>query len=195
MTRAVLVVALLLVSSALAAQETINPAIRDGLYLGAGAGYGSTSLSCGICRDEGVGGVSGYLRVGTAVRPNFLAGAELTGWLGQAEPEDPAEPTAKRSAWTLFGVAHWYPFPERGLYLKGGLGFLMYRVGGDDLKLNTVGGTLGLGYEIPVSGLWSVVPYVHYVNSFNGGLSLNDVNVRDDASISIWQIGLGVTRH
>ncbi len=200
MRRCLLVLFLLAVAPMTAATAQINiPAPeRHGFWIGAGLGYGATKLSCGICADSGsrIGGISGYLRLGATITPSFLLGAEINAWGGSAEPEDPDEPTTNRFLGSVFAVAYWYPSRRLGLYFKGGAGYLSYRIGGDDITTSAFGGTIGTGFEVPVGGNFSIVPFVNYLDSANGDLKLAGTTiVASDASVSMWQIGLGATWH
>ena len=178
------------------AQINIPAPERKGFWIGGGLGYGAAKLSCGICAEENsrIGGLSGYLRLGATITPSFLLGAEFDAWGGSPEPEDPADSTASRFLGSVLAVAYWYPSRRMGLYFKGGAGYLSYRIGGDDITTSAFAGTLGVGFEVPVGGGFSVLPFINYLDSANGDLKLNGTTiVADDASVSMWQIGVGAT--
>jgi len=185
-----------LLASSLSAQVPAPPQ-RQGAWFGAGVGYGAVKLSCGICRDEGgrIGGPSGYLRVGATLSQSFLLGAEMSLWRGKADQVDPAEPTVTRTSVDLFAVAYWYPSLAHGFYLKGGLGLVSWRGGGDQLTTKSIGGVLGVGYEIPVNRQWSIAPFFNYVDSSNGTLRREGADLPYDGSTSMYQMGLGFTYH
>ena len=179
------------------AQVTIAAPRHRGFSIGGGLGYAGTKLSCALCGEEGsrIGGVSGYLRVGYSVTPAFLLGAEVDAWGGSAAPEagDADSTTAGRFMGSAMAMGYWYPSARMGLYLKAGVGAVYYRVDGDFLTVRTFGGTVGAGFEVPVKDNVSVVPFLNYLDSAEGGLKLNGEDINYNGSISMWQLGIGVT--
>lgn len=179
------------------AQVTIPAPRHHGFWVGGGLGYAATKLSCGLCGDEGsrIGGLSGYLRVGYTVTPSFLLGAEIDAWGGSAEPGDPDNDTVGRFMGSVMAVGYWYPSTRMGLYLKAGAGMVSYRADGDFLTVRSFGGTIGAGFEVPVANSFSVVPFANYVDSATGELKLDGDPIGQDGSVSMWQLGVGVTWH
>ena len=181
---------------AAAAQINIPAPERKGFWIGGGLGYGAAKLSCGVCTTEGsrIGGLSGYLRLGATITPSFLIGAEFDLWGGSMTPEDSDSSGVGRFLGSAFATAYWYPSKRLGLYLKGGAGYLSYRIDGDKITLGTFAGTIGAGFEIPVGGGFSILPFVNYLDSANGDVKLDGTTiVANDASVSMWQIGVGTT--
>ena len=190
-----LVVALACVPAAGSAQINIPAPHRQGFFLGGGLGYGATRLSCDICVTEGsrIGGMSGYLRAGYTVTPVLLLGAEFDAWGGRADPETAADTTVSRFMASFFAVGYWYPSTRMGLYLKAGAGLVSWRADGGTLTASAMGGTLGAGFEIPVGRRVSLLPFVNYLDTANGDLTLDGSRVLGPASISMWQVGIGAT--
>lgn len=189
----------LLPSTGVWAQVTIAAPRHHGFSVGGGLGYAATKLSCALCGEEGsrIGGISGFLRVGYTVTPSFLLGAEVDAWGGSASPEsgDADSTTAGRFMGSAMAVGYWYPSPKMGLFLKAGAGAVFYRVDGDFLTVRTFGGTIGAGFEVPVKDNVSVVPFANYLDSAEGGLKLNGEDIDFNGSVSMWQLGIGVTVH
>ena len=71
---AILVPALLLITSAARAQ------MRSGFSFSVGVGGGSAQLTCDNCSEDREGSVTGYLRAGGVIRPNFILAGEVNGW-------------------------------------------------------------------------------------------------------------------
>ena len=179
------------------AQVTIPAPRHDGFWVGGGLGYAATKLSCGLCGEEGsrIGGLSGYFRVGYALTPSFLMGAEIDAWGGSGEPEDSDNETVGRFMGSVMAVGYWYPSTRMGLYLKAGAGMVSYRADGDFLTVRSLGGTVGAGFEVPIANKVSLVPFVNYLDSANGELKLDGEPIGQDGSVSMWQLGVGATWH
>jgi len=147
---------------------------RDGFFIGFGLGWGSFGVEDAMEREAGG---SGYFKIGYALSDKVLLGFESNGWAkgirGHAV-----------TAGTLGPVAYFYPDPEGGLFLKGGLGRAAVavdagRTGG--VSESGFGLILGAGYDIGFGGRLGLTPYGNLVyGSFDGG------------STSVLQLGLGV---
>ena len=61
-----------------------HPQKRQGLWIGAGLGYGSLGRTCDACQNfPGEGGPSGYVKVGATPDPRVLMGIEVNGRVGE----------------------------------------------------------------------------------------------------------------
>lgn len=153
---------------------------REGFYAGVGLGWGSMGLSCDGC--DGVdrtGSYTGYLNLGTAVRPNVLVGAEFNGW---TKSEDGA--TVRLA--NVSAAATWYPMVQSGLFLKGGAGYS--RLSADDGIVSASDGGFGvlagMGYDVRIARTTSITPVLNYFRgAFDGG------------SADVVQLGMGITFH
>lgn len=180
MTRLFAVCALLL-SAAVTAQAQDAP-LRQGLWLGAGIGYGSMGLSCDGCEAldlEREGGFSGYFKLGGTLNPNVLLGMELNGWTK-------SEGGATVSMGNLSGAAYWYPMTTAGFFVKGGAGYSVLSAD-DGLSTGSESGfglLAGLGYDIKVGRNLSITPVANW---FRGGF--------DGGSTNVLQLAVGVTSH
>jgi Outer membrane protein beta-barrel domain len=168
--------AVLLASSASAQQAQT----RQGFWIGGGMGYGSFGLGCSTCGDLGrTGGLSGYAKLGTTLRPNILLGVEMNGWTK-------SEAGATITLGNLSGAAYWYPMATQGLFIKGGAGYSVLSAddgatSGSDSGFGLLG---GVGYDIRVGRNLSITPVANY---FRGGFVGGSANVL--------QLGMGVTSH
>lgn len=174
-------------------------ASRQGFWVGGGLGQGYTDLWCGICAGEREnGGLSGYVRAGGTLTRSFLLGGELTAWRrGQNDLTEHAE------VLTLTG--YWYPKPEHGWFVKFGLGATNYRAsdGDDHLSARIFAGTAGTGYEMRVSPVLSIVPFLNLTATPNGNLNRENTGdggfsaerVATDLKLFVIQFGIGITRH
>jgi hypothetical protein len=153
---------------------------RQGFWFGGGMGYGSLGLSCTGCADVGrEGGLSGYAKLGGALRQNILLGVEGNMWTKD-------EGSATITMGNFSGAAYWYPMATQGLFVKGGVGYSNLRVddGASDAADSGFGLLAGVGYDIRVGRNLSMTPVANW---FRGGF--------DGGSANVLQFGLGVTAH
>jgi hypothetical protein len=174
------------------AQNVRGPA-SDRFFMGGGVGAGWTRIACEYCRREHEFGPIGYLRLGSRLRPGLLIGAELNGW---THSEDEEEIRLFMAALTAVGWL--YPNPARPLFLKGGLGWVNYRVNGggedDDLASGGPGLVLGAGYEFRLSESLTMTNYINVVASAFGKLRSGETVVVENLGITSIQFGVGVTK-
>lgn len=163
---------------ALAAPGTASaqhPQVREGFWIGFGLGYGSFGVSdCDDCGREG--SVTGFLKLGGKLSERWLLGFESNTWVDQ-------EAGITVSMGTATATAYYYPKPEGGLHLKGGLGLghLDVEDFGDETGLGLL---IGVGHDFRVGRNISIVPGLSwYLGDFEGG------------SINVFQVGAGVTFH
>src|SRR2546426_2560131 len=68
-------------SCAASAARAQYPQRRDGFWIGFGLGYGSANLKCDQCVDSsGVGGVTGFVKLGGTPSRNVLIGGGVNVW-------------------------------------------------------------------------------------------------------------------
>src|SRR5262245_41885777 len=160
------------------------------IWLSAGAGGGWSRVACAICRVQRNLGPTGYVRFGANLRPGVLLGVEANGWT-RVPDEDEREWVGAFSA-----VGYLYPRPGGTLYVKGGLGFLTYHATDDDdeLSLSSPGVVLGAGYEFRVGSSLMLTNYVNLHASSFGSLKAGDTEVISDVSVTLFQLGVGLTR-
>ncbi len=180
--------AIALTAQPVAAQES---GLHNGFWFGFGVGSGWVHISCDICEANRNLGISGNIRVGVATSPGLLLGAEVNGWVKSEEAVD--ELLASLSA-----VAYWYPNPAGGLYLKGGVGAIGYRISSEEQTITStaIGPELGIGYEVQIAEKFSVSPYLQaLISPPTAELSLEGETQSSDVSLSLFQLGLALTWH
>jgi hypothetical protein len=120
-------------------------------------------------------------------------GGEVNGWTHTNEDD------VRATAASLAGVAYVYPNPAGGVFFKGGLGWVHYGAdqaeNDNDVSTNLLGLLVGLGYEFRVGPGLTVTNYVNLLASSFGSLRSERADVTDDVSLSLLQIGIGLTRH
>jgi hypothetical protein len=167
---------------------------RQGFTVSFGLGGGSAGISCDDCSTDREGGVSGYLRLGGAVRPNLVIAAESHGWTK-------SEGSVTSQIGYLTGVAQWYPAVSSGFHVVGGAGFGMLRLDDTDPAL---GGTLesaglayqfGAGYDWRVGRNFSLTPYLNFLGMAGGEPKLDGTALGGTLNANVLQFGLGFSWH
>lgn len=193
---------LLLVATAVALFVTPvtaqQPNVRQGFWYGFGFGAGTSQLHCDICQDQSGTDLTASIRAGGVLSKSWLLGVELDGWTNSQD-------IATRRSWSASAVALWYPWPTRGAYAKGGLGFTGYSASDSTDAYSTTrpGILLGVGYEWRVGKKASINPYINYQYTLPGDLQLKQTEnntvttsiVANDASVSSLQFGVGLVIH
>lgn len=162
-----------------------------GTWVGAGLGGGWTRISCSICQRGRDLGPTGYFRFGTTLRPGLLVGAQLSGWTRRVDED------LRASVGAASASAYMYPNPAGGFYLSGGLGWVHYTAGDDDadrdVSSNLFGLLIGIGYEFRIASGVSATNFVNLHASSFGSLGSEAGSVADDMSLSLLQVGIGLT--
>lgn len=177
-----------------------GPERSNGLWIGGGLGGGWARVHCDICNSDLVFGLSARLGIGTRLSSSLALGIEGSGW--RRRVDDPDEDVTKRRLVTLQGVAHWYPARNGPRYFfKGGLGVVSFRIdddpGPDDededpISSSSIGGQVGIGYEIPVGNSLAVVPYLNLTGSLGADLTQGNTQLAS-ASVTAIHFGIGFT--
>ena len=183
MNRVLSTLALALLIPALASAQ--HPQTREGFGISVGFGAGSAAF-CDGCDDLASTELSGYLRLGGYLNPAVFLAAESNGWIGSADSY--TAPTLG----AIMGVVQWYPMVERGLYLKGGLGY-SYATVESDFSTGGFAGSIGAGYDLRLARNFALTPYINYMNQFGGTYSYAGSDIGVDAKVHLFQFGLGFT--
>ena len=162
----------------------------ESFWVSAGIGPTWLRVSCGICRTSRGTGVSGYVAIGGSGGRGVRVGAEATGRFKH-------DGSVRETVWSFGAVVHWSPSPRRRIYWKAGAGVQLYRLEGEDgvVTASPLGVQLGVGWELPLSRRlrWAPSASVH-IASVGGGLKFNGTSSVDDVSLTMVQVGIGVTR-
>lgn len=171
---------------------------RRGWWFGGGLGTGAGSMRCGICEAEREQGTTGYLRAGRTINRKLLLGMEGSAWQRTGE-------AGRRRLLALTAGAWWYPNPRHGWFLRGGAGVSRWKASeGDEAVVSqALALVAGVGYEVRVNPVLSIVPYLNALGSSSGALWLE---TRDAVSFErrklptgghalLFQVGIGITRH
>ena len=189
MKRCWIVLLVLLAGGSLAAQAR-HPNTRAGFWWGLGLGWGSAGASCEDCADGQLSGLAGNLRLGATVSPSVLVGVETNGWYRS----DGDNHTA-----LSFGSAVVVIYPNRtgAFYLKAGLGLMSYftETGGGDLTARAGAAILGAGYDFRVGRNVSVVAFLNSLASTEAAYELDGTEAGSGVTITLFQLGVGVTWH
>ena len=187
---------MLAVAAPLQAQQPRNAG--EGFWLGAGVGWGSAKVGCGICASGREGAWTGQVRFGGTLSDRLLLGVEGNGWMRNDRE------LGVRDLMLGVGLSlYWYPSPAGTRYfVKAGVGPMFFRaedsdVGADDepdppLTSTAVGGHFGVGYDVVV-GPVSLTPFVNFTGSLYGNLVRESTRLTD-VDLTLLQIGLGVIR-
>ena len=168
-----------------------EPDHRSGFWWSVGFSYGTVSVSCDICSNGRGGGLSLTGVVGATLNPELRLGVEVDGWRQSNEG-------LNEYLGVLSAVMYWYPRPSGGLFLKGGAGYVTYRISDEDdvLKSSGFGPQIGVGYEVRVWRSASIQPYLNAIVTLpTGQLELNGDRQADNVNLSLLQVGISVTWH
>lgn len=143
--------------------ETVSAdeSLRSGFWGGLDIGAGSVERSGGSLNSAGVDFYMG-IKAGYALHPQVLAGLELSGW--NQEATDVHDSTKGEGLMQVFLISRLYPMGNSNLFAKVGGGWVRQWANSPSGKstLDGWGATLGVGYDIPVSGKWAATPFLNY---------------------------------
>jgi hypothetical protein len=160
-------------------------------WVSGGVGGGWARVSCAICQGERELGATGYARVGMNVRDGILIGAEGNAWTRDLEEN------GREWVGGIGAVGYLYPRPAGSLFVKVGIGYLTYRADNeedDQITMGSLGVQLGAGYEFRIGTSLHITNYMNLLASSFGKLRSGDTEVVDDVSVTLLQIGVGLTR-
>lgn len=155
---------------------------------GVGVGTGSARVSCDICENDREAGMTASAALGFGLGERVRLGVEGNAWLDQDDNLDTL-------LWSATFSGYLYPRGTEGLWTKAGMGIMRYRAetDRDDVEANAFGVLIGAGYDIPMSGPFTVGPFVTLATSSRADLKRGETVVRNRVSHSL--IHLGVVFH
>jgi len=156
--------------------------IRKGFWGGIDAGVGLVGQSFDEEDDDDANSFYLGFKGGYAINPQFLVGAELSGWL--LEASDLNDPDEGRSISQVFLITRLYPGKESDFFLKAGGGYVSVwsNKSGDTRRHQGLGLTLGGGYDFRLNQAAALSPFVTF--------SYGDTGSQDYTAVTF---GLGVT--
>lgn len=179
--------------------NALEPANRNGVFLGFGLGVGNATWNWGLDLDNSPNEVSGtlHLRAGTALRRDLVVGLEFAAWVKdydlEAEGAVVGDARASFSATTL--AATWFP-GNLGWYLRGGLGLALahgkadfglpgfgVRIDNEERGIALLGAT---GFELRLTRRFAVGPEVELFYLGMSGDGVDDIVVVDGAMEFTW---------
>ena len=198
--RAIAGMALLAVVAAspvLAQAQGATAPTRQGFTFSLGLGGGSAAIQCDGCDSDRENGLSGYLRMGGALRPNLIIGGETHGYT-KTETEGADELKATISY--ISAYAQFYPQPTNGFFVKGGLGLGMinFDLSGTinaEMKSTAAALTMGAGYDWRLAPNFSLTPYANFLFMAKGDAKVDGTSSGEKLGSNVLQLGLGVTWH
>ena len=183
-----------LVASTVAAQQS-NSQLRQGFTASFGFGAGSGGVSCTNCTTDRKTGVSGYLRLGGAVRPGLIVAGETSGFVKSID--------GGQVNFGFYSAAlQWYPLPASGFYVKSNAGFASSHFVVDDIGFGTrelrssgFAAGVGAGYDLRVGRMFSLTPYVNLMTSVRSEARFLGQSLGEKLNPNLLQFGVGFTWH
>lgn len=164
-----------------------------GAWLNVGVGGGSARVSCAVCRHARDIGPAGHVRFGGTVRPGVLIGGEVQAWTYQNSAD------VRSLLGSALASVQLYPRRGSGLFVRAGLGYVRYtaRDGDEDgpAAANLPGLSVGAGWDVSLGGGLSLTNAITLLASSQGPYRRDGATVVDDVSVSMLQLGIGLTRH
>lgn len=147
--------------------DVTPPEGRRGFWLEGGLGWGREAYKYADDPfSASLGKPTINIQLGGTVSQTLRLGAELGGWVNTYTDEDGYEVTESLSH--LLAVARVYPARSTGLFLKGGVGLGVTSASveyGNTSSESGLGYSLGVGYELPISGKLYLTPQFGYYRS------------------------------
>jgi hypothetical protein len=134
---------------------------RNGFWGGVDVGAGYVERSVGSLTIDSTDFYMG-IKAGYVVHPQVLAGLELSGWNQQATDWD--DDTKGAGLMQVFLISRIYPMRDSNLFAKVGGGWVRQWANRPTGKstLDGWGATVGVGYDYPLGGNWSLTPFFNY---------------------------------
>lgn len=149
------------------------------------AGGAGTRLTCDLCQSARDVGPAFTLAAGVVPSPRLRVGIEAGRWT--FEDDD-----VRERVLTLGLVTHLVPNADRGLFLLGGIGWSGYRAG--EFSYDAPRLTVGLGWELPLSGDWMVGNLVALDATAFAPIKNEDVTVMRNVALSTVRVSMQLRR-
>ena len=170
-----------------------HPQTREGFWIGFGFGYGSSDLKSPTLDSLGAtareGGATGFVKLGGTLSKSVLLGGEVNAWVK-------SEGGATFTIGNVSAAAYFYPAPQTGFFLKGGVGYGSVRFSNSgSATASGFGFVAGVGYDIRVGGNISLTPVANFYFGSDGDMTENGTKVFSSVKHNVLDFGLGITFH
>ena len=130
----------------------------------------------------------GYIKFGGTINSRLLLGVESNAWFTHGSRVGVVISTTPVNELPILlinvsAAAYFYPSATGGFYLKGGLGVARFDPKYDQSEYGR-GAVLGVGFNIPIGGKYSITPVLNYNTE---RFASRDTN--------ILELGVGLTWH
>lgn len=168
-------------------QQAAESDRRRGVHANLGLGAGAGDVVCDGCDYPSETALSGFVGLGTSVGEQYVLGVDATGWRSNKDGTE-------ARIYGLMAALTSYPRETSGLFITAGVGLIGYQeeVAGGDLTATAVGYVGRLGYELPVSGRFTVSPYVAFLSTFGATVFKVEGDRTGEFNFNNLQAGLAI---
>jgi len=172
------------------AQKKAQGPFREGFWIGVGLGYGGATISCSGCTDNSrLGAPTFTLRMGGTPSRQVLIGGELNAW-------SRSESGVTETVGDMSAVALWYPGARSPVFLKGGVGVVVYQANSSPkLESEGFGLNLGAGIDLYTGRSFSITPFVTYITALGGNLKVGGTDTGFAIKPNMIEVGITATWH
>ena len=170
-----------------------RPQTREGFWIGFGFGYGSADLKSPTLDSLGAtgreGGATGFVKLGGTLSKSVLLGGEVNAWVKSVSG-------VTTTLGNVSAAAYFYPAPQTGFFLKGGVGYGSTRVSNSgSATASGFGFVAGVGYDVRVGANVSLTPVANFYFGSDGDMTENGTKVFSSLKHNVFDFGLGITFH
>lgn len=165
-----------------------------GMWVAGGFGIGSGELTCDDCLDGAQAAPTALIGVGYSVSSRLQLALEVSGWVRPISGNRTSIGNAKL-------VAYFYPLGQAPLSIGVGAGLSRYVTrfsrDGETFKntLQGLGGSIGVGYDLPFVTGMTISPAVTYHRSLGGKLKLDGEATTLTPHTSVLEFGAVIRWH
>jgi len=170
-----------------------HPQTREGFWIGFGFGHGSADLKSPTLDSLGAtgreGGTTGFVKLGGTLSKSVLLGGEVNAWVK-------SESGVTFTVGNVSAAAYFYPAPQTGFFVKGGVGYGSTRFSNSrPATASGFGFLAGVGYDVRVGGNISLTPVANFYFGSDGDMTENGTKVISSLKHNVFDFGLGITFH
>jgi hypothetical protein len=164
---------------------------RTGFWASAQLGYGLLDRFSDQEPHDEQGAFALAFTLGGTLNRHVRLAAQINGWL--VEASDLYDPAKGASISQLFVIVQVYPWQARGAFLKVGAGRAIYTNHDPDVFGSSGWGqTVAVGYDLPVSGRFSLTPAINFSRGSLGHVDNVLVTVQN-RRYRVFDFGIAVT--